>query len=339
MGFLLSTQAVNDFLRTLSLTHRVVAPVRFEGGGAFTGTDCVRYAEITDITQVVFDEKSRFSFKELLLPPSQTLFYFTEDSITEPVPEAKPTVIFLRSCDLHAVKRLDEIYRGGGNPDYYYEQRRAGVKFVLMGCKEAFDSCFCVDMGTNVSDNYDLSIEPDGDGWRLDCKDADWEALFRALGGTEADVVPAHVTKTKTRVSIPENLDFSVAKSKMWDEYDKRCIACGRCNFSCPTCTCFTMQDLFYQDNPKTGERRRVLASCMVDGFADMAGGATYRKKYGERMRYKVLHKVYDFKKRSGFHMCVGCGRCDDVCPEYISFSHIVNRLGDAMKEVSENAE
>jgi len=339
MGFELSTGGVNAFLRELARTGRVVAPVRFEGGGAFTGTDCVRYAEVTDIENVVFDEKSRFSFKELLLPPSQTLFYFTEDSITEPTPETRDTIIFLRSCDLHAVKRLDEIYRGGANPDYYYEQRRKNVKFVLMGCKKAFDSCFCVDMGTNISDNYDLSIEPDGDGWHLDCKNAEWEPLLRAQGGTETPVTPAHVTETKTRVSIPDDLDFSVAKSKLWDEYDKRCIACGRCNFSCPTCTCFSMQDLFYQDNPKTGERRRVLASCMVDGFSDMAGGVVYRKNHGARMRYKVLHKVYDFKKRSGFHMCVGCGRCDDVCPEYISFSHIVNRLGDAMKEVSEHAE
>ena len=164
MGFVCSTEGVNSFLRALSRTYRVVAPVRFEGGGAFTGTDCVRYAEITDIDDVVFDEKSRFSFKELLLPPSQTLFYFTEDHVTEPSPAAKPAVIFLRSCDLHAVRRLDEIYRGGRNPDYYYEQRRKDVRFVLMGCTKCFDSCFCVDMGTNVSENYDLSIESDGAG-------------------------------------------------------------------------------------------------------------------------------------------------------------------------------
>lgn len=339
MGFVCTSQGVNAFLRELRRTMRVVAPVRFAGGGAFTGTDCVRYAEISDIADVVFDEKSRFSFKELLLPPSQTLFYFTEDHVTEPAPDERGVVIFLRSCDLHAVRRLDEIYRGGGNPDYYYEQRRKGVRFVLMGCRESFDSCFCVDMGTNVSENYDLSIEPDGALWRIDCKDAAWAELLCAQGGEETPVTPAHVTETKTRVHILDKLDFSVAKSRMWDEYDKRCIACGRCNFSCPTCTCFSMQDIFYQDNPKTGERRRVQASCMVDGFADMAGGSTYRKNHGARMRYKVLHKVYDFHKRSGFQMCVGCGRCDDVCPEYISFSHIVNRLGDAMKEVSGNAE
>lgn len=335
MGFELSTQSVNAVLSELAKSYRVYAPVRFVGGGAFSDTDCIRYAEISDVEQIVFEEKSRFSFKEVLTPISQTLFYFTEDSVREPASVEKGAVIFLRSCDLHAVRRLDEIYLNNGAPDYYYEQLRKNVKFVLMACKSCFDTCFCVDMGTNKSDNYDLSIEPTERGWRLDCKELAWVELLRAQGGQELDVTPSYVTETKTHVSIPANLDFSVAKSKIWDEYDKRCINCGRCNFSCPTCTCFSMQDIFYQDNPKTGERRRVLASCMVDGFADMAGGATYRKKNGERMRYKVLHKVYDFNKRSGFQMCVGCGRCDDVCPEYISFSHIINRLGDAMKEVS----
>lgn len=121
----------------------------------------------------------------------------------------------------------------------------------------------------------------------------------------------------------------------MWNEYDSRCIACGRCNFVCPTCTCFTMQDIFYTDNGKVGERRRVWASCMVDGYTDVAGGESYRKKYGQRMRFKVLHKVLDFKQRSGYHMCVGCGRCDDICPEYISFSNSINKLEAAMEEVT----
>ena len=93
--------------------------------------------------------------------------------------------------------------------------------------------------------------------------------------------------------------------------------------------------DLYYTENAKVGERRRVWASCMVDGFTDVAGGGSYRKKNGERMRFKVLHKVLDYKQRNGYHMCVGCGRCDDICPEYISFSHCVNKLEDAMKEVT----
>ena len=337
MGFLVDSKGVDEALRELSAEYRLFAPRRFAGGGAFSDTDCVRYGEIRSVSEIVFDEKSRFSFKEVLNPISQTLFYFTEDSMQEPEPPSKGSLIFLRSCDLHAVRRLDEIYLRNGSPDYYYSQRRNKVRFALMGCKECFESCFCVDMGTNRADSYDFSIDPAERGYLLDCKAADCAAIFSAQAKAVLDVVPAFVTETKTRVSIPENLDARAARSKMWDEYDKRCINCGRCNFSCPTCTCFTMQDLFYQDNSRAGERRRVAASCMVDGFTDVAGGGSCRKTNGQRMRFKVLHKVLDFRRRSGFNMCVGCGRCDDVCPEYISFSHCVNRLADAMKEVAEN--
>ena len=95
------------------------------------------------------------------------------------------------------------------------------------------------------------------------------------------------------------------------------------------------IRDRFYTENGQAGERRRVQASCMIDGYTEVAGGLCFRKKAGERMRFKVLHKVLDFKKRSGFQMCVGCGRCDAICPEYISFTHCVEKLEAGMKEVS----
>jgi anaerobic sulfite reductase subunit A len=49
-------------------------------------------------------------------------------------------------------------------------------------------------------------------------------------------------------------------------------------------------------------------------------------------MRFKVMHKIYDYKKRFGTTMCIGCGRCDDVCPEYISFIKIVSKVTDAVE-------
>ena len=51
-------------------------------------------------------------------------------------------------------------------------------------------------------------------------------------------------------------------------------------------------------------------------------------------MRFKVLHKISDFKKRFGYQMCVGCGRCDDVCPEYISFTNIIKKVSRESREV-----
>jgi anaerobic sulfite reductase subunit A len=169
----------------------------------------------------------------------------------------------------------------------------------------------------------------------LDCQDDWFDQLIQPFAEETLPVQPDFVTENEIKVNIPENLDLKVMDSKIWEEYSQRCIACGRCNFVCPTCTCFTMQDIFYKDNAKTGERRRVWASCHVDGYTDMAGGHKFRDNNGQRMRFKVLHKVYDYNKRFGYHMCTGCGRCDDICPEYISFSTCVNRLADAMQEVT----
>ena len=335
MGYHLTVPKANDVFKQWSEENVIYAPKRFVGGGAFSDTDIIRYGEVEKIEEIEFNEKSDFSFKEILIPLSETLFFFTEDEVKEANQPKKGAIVLLRSCDLHAVKRLDEIYLHNGPEDYYYKRLRDRVKFVLIGCENAFDSCFCVDMGTNESKNYDASLELKNDLVYIDNKNNDWEELLSANSSSIEEVVPAHVTETITRVSIPENITLDIFNSKMWDEYDSRCINCGRCNFSCPTCTCFTMQDIFYTDNGKVGERRRVQASCMVDGFTDVAGGGSYRKKNGQRMRFKVMHKVYDFKKRNGYHMCTGCGRCDDVCPEYISYSKILNKLEDAMQEVS----
>ena len=335
MGYHVQEQTLHKLFDTWRQSYTIYAPKRFQGGGRCSDTDVVRYGKVTSVSEIVFDEKSSTSFKEILTPVSQTLFYFTESQIREADTPQKGAIIFLRSCDLHALDRLDDMYLHNGEEDHYYRQLRDNIKLVLMGCSQSFENCFCVSMGTNVSTAYDLSIDRAADGsYLLDCQNAEWSALLDAFGAEQQPVTPAHVTENTVRVQIPSTLSDAVAQSAIWDEYDSRCIACGRCNFVCPTCTCFTMQDLYYSENGKVGERRRVWASCMVDGFTDVAGGGSYRKKHGQRMRFKVLHKVLHHNKRFGRQLCVGCGRCDDICPEYISFSHCVNKLQDAMMEV-----
>lgn len=337
MGYQITEGIMNSIWNVWEKHYDVYAPRNFSGGGRFSDTDCIRYGKVNHIGEIVFDKKSDYSFKEILTPISQTLFFFTEGQTKESDAPKKGAVIFLRSCDLHALKRLDDMYLHNGPADYYYQRLRENIKIVLMGCEHSFENCFCVSMGTNVSTNYDMSIDCQPDGtYLVDCKDAVWAKQFEAAGASQLEVIPNSVEENRVTVRIPENLTAEVAKSTMWKEYDSRCINCGRCNFVCPTCTCFTMQDLYYSENGKVGERRRVWASCMVDGYTDVAGGGSYRKKNGERMRFKVLHKVLDYKQRNGYHMCVGCGRCDDICPEYISFSGCINKLDNAMVEVTE---
>lgn len=332
MGFLMNTYDFNIVLKELKKQYKIYAPKLLEGKGTFSDTDMVRYGEIDSIEEIEFNKKSYFSPKEVIFPITQTLFYFTEDEIIEPKVDEKGILIFLRSCDIHAVKRLDEIYLKNGQEDPYYKRLREKVKFVLMECENSFENCFCVSMGTNKTDNYSLFVKTQGENVLVQCKDETFKEYFKNENSER--VSPRFVESNETKVTIPEGLDINIFKSEMWKEYSSRCIACGRCNTVCGTCSCFTMQDIFYKDNKNTGERRRVWASCQIDGFTIVAGGHEFRENKGERMRFKVMHKVYDYKKRFGYHMCVGCGRCDDACPEYISFSNCVNKLNDEVKEV-----
>lgn len=330
MGYVFTPNGLNSLLADLAGESLLLAPRRYSGQGEFSDTDSIRYGQVESVAEMELRAKSQHSFKEALLPISETLFFFTEASVKEADARPGQAIVFLRSCDLHAVRRLDEIYLNNGPEDHYYKRLRENIKFVLIGCPSAFENCFCVDMGANVSDNYQASLDEREGEYYMDLREESWKPLFEKHAKNQIAVSPARPSETPTRVSVPEKMGPEVIQSDMWAEYDSRCIACGRCNFSCPTCTCFTMQDIFYTDNGRAGERRRVWASCMVDGFTDVAGGGSYRQKYGQRMRFKVLHKVLDYKQRFGHHMCVGCGRCDDVCPEYISFSAAVNKLGQA---------
>ncbi len=332
MGFKVAITDFNKALETLKEEYVIYAPKLIKDKGHFSDTDVVKYEEISKIEEICFDKKSRFSFKEVLNPITQVLFYFTENTTTEPELRKKGAVVFLRSCDLHSLKRLDEIYLHNGPEDYYYAKLRQNVKFVLMGCENSFDNCFCVSMGTNKSENYDASVEVSDNSVLIDSK---WETLTNLLENkVETVVSPKFVTENNVKVSLPDEVPLSLFEDELWDEYSARCISCGRCNFVCPTCTCYTMQDVFYEENGKVGERRRVWASCHVDGYTNMAGGHSFRKNKSQRMRFKVLHKVYDFRKRFGYNMCTGCGRCDDACPEYISFSNSINKLTKKTMEV-----
>lgn len=347
MGIVVSKKEMEQIFQGWQEEYDVYAPAVFAGGGRFSDTDCVRYRKIDDLSDIVFDRKSEFSYKEILMPVSETLFYFTEERTSVPEPPKKGAVIFLRSCDIHALRRLDRMYLQNGPEDFYYSRLRERIKLVLMGCSESFRQCFCVSTGTNRTDVYDAYVELASDGsYRLDIKDEQWRDRIEQILPTdrsvqrECPVSPVFVTENSLQVELPDiapEQEKPIRESRMWDDYDGRCIACGRCNFVCPTCTCFTMQDIFYTDNGRAGERRRVWASCMVDGYTDVAGGGAYRQKHGQRMRFKVLHKVLDYKKRAGEPMCVGCGRCDDICPEYISFANSINRVSRLVSDSEES--
>ena len=76
----------------------------------------------------------------------------------------------------------------------------------------------------------------------------------------------------------------------------------------------------------------------MIPGFTKTTGGHIARSAPDKLMRFKVMHKVFDYKTRFGEeHMCVGCGRCVLGCPEKIDFLDTVNRLHDEVEKMIKN--
>ncbi|HHT17439.1 MAG TPA: anaerobic sulfite reductase subunit AsrA [Papillibacter sp.] len=305
-------RAMEDMMSSLKDTYRLYAPKRFPDGS-------IRYGEIDSLSEIVVDEKSHFSPKEVYLPIVQTIFYFKDNQCEESeIEDGRDILIFARACDISAIERLDTIYlKNGGAQDFYYKRLRDKVKFVLIECPESFDSCFCVSMGASITDNF-IGILRDG---KIDTKSE-----------------PVFVSENKKSVTIPD-IDESIVKDviqlEYWRSFDENCAGCGGCTAVCPTCSCFDTIDVIYSETSLDGERRRVWGSCMQEDFSAMAGGHNVRKRVGDRMRFKVMHKIYDFHQRFGeTHMCVGCGRCDERCPKDIVFSDIINTLAGKVEQL-----
>ncbi|MPQ44337.1 anaerobic sulfite reductase subunit AsrA [Clostridium tarantellae] len=339
MGFKLDFERTNKLFEELKKEYKIYAPKRFEKAGRFSDTDIIRYDEINSVEEIVYKEKSDYPAKEVITPITQTLFYFTQDQFIESKIDNKKILIFARPCDINAQQRQDTIFLKNGFEDSFYKRVREKVKFVMMECTEGWDTCFCTAMNANKTDDYSLAVRFNKDSLLFNVKDEEFSPYFENV--PEYDFTVEFIEKNQAKVTIPNipdtNVLNKVKKHKMWREFDKRCIACGSCTIACSTCSCFTTTDILYNENANVGERRRTSASCHVHGFDEMAGGHDFRPTIGDRMRYKILHKVHDYKEQFGEnHMCVGCGRCTSRCPQYISITATINKLNDAVNEILE---
>ncbi len=338
-SYKVSEDEFDEILKELSKDYVICAPKKFMTG-AGENAETIKYDKINSLSEIVFDKMSDFSPKESYYPISQTMFYFTESEVIEStLNDDKGILVFARPCDINAMKRLDNIFLNNGKvEDLYYARLRKKVKIVMIECKESFENCFCVSLGTNIADNYDLAMRLE-DGIKVQVKNSEFLSFFEQK--EKIDFAPEYVKSNKRKVDVPIIKDRDtllwISKQDFWDQFNEKCIGCGGCNTVCGTCSCFDTVDIIYSEESKEGERKRVWSSCMLEDFTQTAGGARARKTAGENMRFKVMHKFYDYKERFGEeNMCVGCGRCVSRCPEDIDFIDTVNGLSELIKKYKE---
>ena len=232
MGYSLNAVQAEAVLQALKQNYSVYAPKRFPKQGRYSDTDVIKYAEVEHYEDIVWQVKSDYPAKEVLTPIQQAIFYFTEDEYRASKGPKKPILILARPCDINAQHVQAKIYAGnGGYTDLYYERMREKVKFALMECNGGDDTCFCVSMGTNKTDDYSLALKFSDEGVQVQVTDETFAPYFEGM--PQAGYTPAFVEENELKVTVPDLDDKAVRLAlkshPMWKEFDGRCISCGAC--------------------------------------------------------------------------------------------------------------
>ncbi len=296
----------------------VIAPVRTENG--------LNFQEVKNGSRAELDYvNTTYPPKNLFLPDGETLFTYDlkgRPKIKENIEKVNRVIFGIRPCDIHGLLALDLVFE----KDPYYTVRRKGTLIIAVNCKEAGENCFCQSMETDkLTKGYDLLLSDCGDCLVVEGYNRKGRALINDLF-REGDVEKIKMTNRRKFDSRKiEKRILGVFNDKRWNEVSEKCLSCGACTVVCPTCYCFSVQDEPGYD--RDGSRKRVWSFCMLKEFSRVAGDVVFRRDRSERCKQFVFHKLSYFMEEHGKQLCVGCGRCIDICPTGIDFFSEVEKM------------
>lgn len=286
-------------------------------------------------------ESPAFSAKSFFFAERELLFRFDGGRFYSALPEVDAQVLFgLHACDLVAVAYQDRFFAA----DPHYQARRRATLLVGVDCLHSCPGGFCstVDSGPAVrAETADLVLVPrpqaDADwlllvaseagrsaltGLKLPMAKGDWQAERAANSAG----VAREQGEQRELVEGIAALNAGLIDAATWEELGLRCLACSGCTTVCPTCSCFAPLEQVGEEGGM--QRERVWDSCLYEGFQREASGHNPSATAGLRVQRFWAHKFGDaFKAGFERYGCVGCGRCDRVCPGGIGVHGVMHKV------------
>ena len=288
--------------------------------------------------------------KKYFQPQREVLMRFNRKTVEfESVVDEEPFVLFgVHPYDMVAISQMDKVFTMN-QFDKHYMARRANATIVVSSVETASSSVFAACMNNATmrgKSGHDVLITklPSGH-YVVDPRTEKGDKLCEGLAEApeaNAEALDARekvlnqneksLRKYELRV-LPEDLPSLLDRSRshpVWEEKAELCYSCGSCNFVCPTCYCFDVEDEMNWDM-ETGHRVRKWDGCMLVDFAAVAGGHNFRSKRSARYSHRYYRKGKYSWDTYGEISCVGCGRCITACTANIANPvEIFNTLAEA---------
>ncbi len=246
-------------------------------------------------------------------------------------------IVGVRACDINALAKLDKIFIKGNYPSPYYIARRTNTFLIGMD-HEPLEDCFCRSLNQDVvRQGFNLFCTDLGDKYYLTIKSS---RAFNFLKNVKISdpskeddgkyIQRRKYLKGKFKnhvevTGLPTLMDISW-NSDVWKKYSEKCLNCGSCAMVCPTCYCYGVEEII-DVSLKSSRKERMLYSCSIVDFAEVAGGHNFRPHKADRLKYRFYHHYRGFAENADEQICVGCNRCGRACLAGINPKDVINDL------------
>ena len=296
--------------------------------------DLIQYGRLEAAEQLLLDGFVRpaNSIKESFFPRHETLYCYKIDgkqTVLHPI-ESSPQeciIVGARPCDAAALSILDHVFNWDCR-DELYNRRRERTTVITVACREHDAHCFCTSVGCGPSDTRGSDVmlfELDCDTYEVRCYTDKGRRLF--AGQTQPSVDEASSAAGPTvQVDLTAVNKFLAAgyEQPQWPALTRRCLSCGACAYTCPTCHCFDIVD---EGTATGGLRVRNWDACQFAMFTAHASGHNPRSAQSQRQRQRIYHKFQIYPKKFGDVLCTGCGNCTRNCPVGLGVLNVLKEI------------